>query len=104
MHLADEMESLVSERIWSESRHIEQKLNDLTEYVETVIQKYLRNEFATIADYNEQAGELAEPLRIIVFADFPEGLTDAGSKRFNLARVVACTFCCFVIQLSRFLN
>ncbi len=82
MHLADEMESLVSERIWSESRHIEQKLTDLTEYVETVIQKYLRNEFATIADYNEQAGELAEPLRIIVFADFPEGLTDAGSKRF----------------------
>ena len=82
MHLADEMETLVSERIWSEPRHIEQKLIDLTEYVETVIQKYLRNEFATIADYNKQAGELAEPLRFIVFADFPEGLTDAGSKRF----------------------
>ena len=82
MHLADEMESLVSERIWSESRHIEQKLIDLTEYVETVIQKYLRNEFETIVDYNKQAGELAEPLRVVVFADFPEGLTDAACKRF----------------------
>lgn len=83
MHLADEMELLVSERIWSESRHIEQKLIDLTEYVETVIQKYLRNEFETIADYNKQAGELAEPLRVVVFADFPEGLTDAACKRFS---------------------
>ena len=82
MHLADEMESLVSERIWSEPRHIEQKLTDLTEYVETVIQKFLRDEFATIAQFNEQAGELAEPLRVIVFADFPAGLTEAGSKRF----------------------
>ena len=82
MHLADVMESLVNERIWSEPRHIEQKLIDLTEYVETVIQKYLRNEFATIADYNKQAGELAEPLRVVVFADFPEGLTDAACKRF----------------------
>ncbi len=82
MHLADQMESLVSERIWSEARHIEQKLTDLTEYVETVIQKYLRNEFQTIADYNLQAGELAEPLRVVVFADFPEGLSDAASKRF----------------------
>ncbi len=82
MHLADEMESLVSERIWSEPRHIEQKLTDLTEYVETVIQKFLRDEFATIAQFNQQAGELAEPLRVIVFADFPAGLTEAGSKRF----------------------
>ncbi|MCE9620125.1 MAG: cell division protein FtsK [Planctomycetes bacterium] len=82
MHLADEMESLVGERIWSEPRHIEQKLTDLTEHVETVIQKYLRDEFDTIADYNLQAGELAEPLRVIVFADFPAGLSDAGSKRF----------------------
>ncbi len=81
MHLADEMESLVGERIWSEPRHIEQKLTDLTEYVETVIQKYLRDEFETIADYNRQAGELAEPLRVVVFADFPAGLNDAATKR-----------------------
>ncbi|NBV64930.1 MAG: hypothetical protein EBR71_10815, partial [Planctomycetes bacterium] len=81
MHLADEMEQLAGERIWTEPRHIEQKLTDLTEHMETVIQKYLRNEYATIADYNAQAGQLAEPLRIVVMADFPAGLNDNATRR-----------------------
>ena len=51
--------------------HIEQRLADLTEHMETVIQKYLRNEFETIDEYNAQAGELAEPYRFLVIADFP---------------------------------
>ena len=33
-------------RIWTEPAHIEQRLADLTEHMENVIQKYLRNEFA----------------------------------------------------------
>ena len=36
-----------------------------------VIQKYLRNEFETIEDYNEHAGEVAEPFRVLVVANFP---------------------------------
>jgi ABC-type multidrug transport system fused ATPase/permease subunit len=81
MHLADEMEQLVGERIWTEARQIEQKLTDLTEHMETVIQKYLRDEFATIADYNAQAGQLAEPIRIVVMADFPAGLNEVSTRR-----------------------
>lgn len=81
MHLADEMEQLVGERIWTEARQIEQKLTDLTEHMETVIQKYLRDEFATIADYNAQAGQLAEPLRVVVMADFPAGLNEEATRR-----------------------
>jgi ABC-type multidrug transport system fused ATPase/permease subunit len=81
MHLADEMEQLVGERIWTEARQIEQKLTDLTEHMETVIQKYLRDEFATIADYNAQAGQLAEPLRVVVMADFPAGLDEEATRR-----------------------
>jgi ABC-type multidrug transport system fused ATPase/permease subunit len=81
MHLADEMEQLVGERIWTEARQIEQKLTDLTEHMETVIQKYLRDEFPTIADYNAQAGQLAEPLRVVVMADFPAGLNDEATRR-----------------------
>ena len=52
MHLADYDESLVTNRIWTEPRHIEQRLADLTEHMENVIQKYLRNEFETIEEYN----------------------------------------------------
>jgi DNA segregation ATPase FtsK/SpoIIIE, S-DNA-T family len=81
MHLADEMEQLVGERIWTEARQIEQKLTDLTEHMETVIQKYLRDEFATIADYNAQAGQLAEPLRVVVMSDFPAGLNEEATRR-----------------------
>jgi len=81
MHLADQMEQLVGERIWTEPRHIEQRLLDLTEHMETVIQKYLRDEYPTIADYNAEAGQLAEPLRVVVMADFPAGLNEAAVRR-----------------------
>jgi len=52
MHLADYQESLVSNRIWTDSKHIEGRLTDLTEHMEKVIQKYLRNEFESIESYN----------------------------------------------------
>jgi len=81
MHLADEHEQLIGERIWTDHRHIEQKLTDLSEHMETVIQKYLRNEFESIEEYNRQAGEIAEPLRVLVFCDFPANLTEAAAKR-----------------------
>ncbi|MCH2144377.1 MAG: hypothetical protein MK082_04425 [Phycisphaerales bacterium] len=81
MHLADHDEQLVNDRIWTEARHIEQRLLDLTEHMETVIQKYLRNEFKSIIDYNEAAGEIAEPLRFLVVCDFPANFTDVAAKR-----------------------
>jgi DNA segregation ATPase FtsK/SpoIIIE-like protein len=83
MHLADHDEALVGGRIWTESDQIEERLANLTEHMETVIQKYLRNEFATIDQYNEQAGELAEPYRFLVVADFPTGFQGESFRRLN---------------------
>jgi len=83
MHLADSNARLVTDRIWTESRHIEQRLTDLTEHMETVIQKYLRDEFPTIRDYNEQAGELAEPYRFLVVADYPANFSEPAATRLN---------------------
>ena len=83
MHLADVEPLIVGDRIWTESRHIEQRLADITEHMEQVIQKYLRNQFATIHEYNMQAGEVAEPLRFLVIADFPANLTDAALARLK---------------------
>src|SRR5207237_646135 len=76
MHLADHDDALVGGRIWTDSEHIETRLTDLTEHMETVIQKYLRNEFETIDDYNAQAGELAEAHRFLVIADLPVDFSD----------------------------
>ncbi len=83
MHLADHDEALVGTRIWTETEHIEQQLANLTEHMETVIQKYLRNEFATIDEYNAQAGELAEPYRYLVIADFPISFEGDAYRRLN---------------------
>src|SRR5688500_13756022 len=83
MHLADHDEALVGGRIWTETDHILQRLTDLTEHMETVIQKYLRNEFETIDEYNAQAGELAEPYRFLVIADFPVGFEGDSFRRLS---------------------
>lgn len=81
MHLADVDEQLVTSRVWTETQHIEQRLQDLTEHMENVIQKYLRNEYASITDYNEKAGEVAEPFRFLVVADFPVRFNEAAARR-----------------------
>ena len=87
MHLADHDEQLVNSRIWTTPEQIEQRLTDLTEHMETVIQKYLRNEFQTIDQYNAQAGELAEPYRFLVVADFPSGFEGESWRRLlSIAR------------------
>ena len=81
MHLGDYHELLVTNRIWTEAQHIEQRLTDLTEHMENVIQKYLRNEFETIEEYNTMAGEVAEPFRILVVANFPTNFNEAALRR-----------------------
>ncbi|HRQ75328.1 MAG TPA: FtsK/SpoIIIE domain-containing protein [Phycisphaerales bacterium] len=86
MHLADYNDAFVGGKIWTEPRHIDQRLTDLTEHMENVIQKYLRNEFETINQYNEQAGEIAEPYRFLVIADFPVNFSETAAKR--LASIV----------------
>jgi hypothetical protein len=85
-HLADETEHLIHGRIWTQPGQIEEKLSELNEHLEKVIQMYLRNEYATIAEYNQQAGNIAEKYRFVVLADFPAGFTDVALRRLlNLA-------------------
>lgn len=83
MHLADHDELPMIEKIWTEPRHIEQQLNDLTEHMENVIQTYLRNEYETIDEYNAAAGEIAEPYHFLVIADLPANLTENAGKRLT---------------------
>ena len=81
MHLTDHEDRLINRRIWTQPEHIEQRLAELNEYIEKVTQLYLRNEYATIADYNEQAGRIAEPYHFLVVADFPVNFSDLAVKR-----------------------
>lgn len=81
MHLADYDEQLVGGRIWTDSRQIDERLTLLSNHMEKVLQKYLRNEHVTIEDYNRQAGEVAEPYHLLVVANFPTGLSDASIRK-----------------------
>jgi DNA segregation ATPase FtsK/SpoIIIE, S-DNA-T family len=81
MHLADYDEALVGSRIWTEPNQIEKRLTDLTTHMENVIQKYLRNQYKSIDEYNEQAGEVAEPYRVLVVANFPTNFSLETARR-----------------------
>jgi len=97
MNLADFDEQLVASRIWTDAAHIEQRLADLTKHMENVIQVYLRKEFHSIEDYNASAGELSEPHRVLVVANFPANFTDAAVQR--LKSIVASGARCGVFVL-----
>jgi hypothetical protein len=81
LSLGDYDERLINGKAWTESQHIEQQLTELTEHMETVIQKYLRTDFASIREYNAQAHEVAEPFRFLVIFDFPVSFSEAASRR-----------------------
>jgi S-DNA-T family DNA segregation ATPase FtsK/SpoIIIE len=103
MHLADYDEALIGVRIWTEAEQIDKRLQDMTEHMETVIQKYLRNEYATIDDYNAQAGELAEPYRFLVLADFPAEFSTEALRRLSSIAVTGqrCGVYTLVIRDTR---
>ncbi len=86
MHLADYEESHINSRIWTQSNQLEEKLAELNEHMEKVIQMYLRNEYETIAEYNAQAGTIAEKYHVLVIADFPVNFSEtAGRRLINIA-------------------
>jgi len=83
MHLADVDELMIGSRIWTEPAHIEKRLAELSEHMENVFQAYLRNEFASIDEYNRHAGEVAEPYHILVVANFPLNFSEEAARRLT---------------------
>ncbi|MHB1308224.1 MAG: FtsK/SpoIIIE domain-containing protein, partial [Limisphaerales bacterium] len=81
MHLADHEDRLINRRIWTQADQIEARLLELNEHIEKVTQLYLRNEYRTIAEYNEQAGRIAEPYHVLVIADLPAGFSEVAARR-----------------------
>ncbi|APW60314.1 FtsK/SpoIIIE domain-containing protein [Paludisphaera borealis] len=97
MHLADFDEALVNGQVWTDARQIEERLADLESHMELVTQKYLRNEYAAIEDYNAVAGEVAEPYRVLVVADFPTKFDEKAAAR--LSAIIAGGTPCGVLTM-----
>jgi len=83
MHLADYEEGAINSRIWTQTTQFEEKLAEMNEHMEKVIQMYLRNEYATIAEYNARAGSIAEKYHFLVIASFPVNFSDVAAKRLR---------------------
>jgi hypothetical protein len=97
MHLADYDPALVTNQVWTDPRQIDERLAELEVHMETVTQKYLRNEYASIEAYNVVAGEVAEPYRVLVVADFPTKFDEKSAGR--LAAIAAGGVPCGVLVL-----
>uniref|UniRef100_A0A7V3KNF9 Zinc-ribbon domain-containing protein n=1 Tax=candidate division WOR-3 bacterium TaxID=2052148 RepID=A0A7V3KNF9_UNCW3 len=79
--LGDEEEKLIGGSAWTDPEHISKKLTEIISHIEEVIQKRLRNVYATIEEYNEQAGELSEPYRFLVIFDFPYNFNEESAQK-----------------------
>ena len=83
MHLGDYEPTLINRRIWTQRDQIEERLQEINEHIEKVIQMYLRNEYATITEYNADAGTTAEKYHFLVVADFPAGFSEVAVQRLQ---------------------
>ncbi|MCR9295882.1 MAG: FtsK/SpoIIIE domain-containing protein [bacterium] len=78
MHLGDFDAELVHHRVWTQPGHISRQLSTLALAAEDFIQQSLRNQYSDISSYNQDAGALAEPYRMLVWSSLPNGLDDSG--------------------------
>lgn len=85
--LGDYDEKLITNRVWSDKRHIRERLEEIIAHIESVVHTYLRADFESIEQYNEQAGEIAEPYRFIFIHDFPENFDSEAC--LALERIIA---------------
>lgn len=83
MHLTDFDELLIHSRIWTDSSQIRDQLQKVTEHMENIFQTYLRSQFDTIEEYNESAGEVAEPYHFVVVAGFPTAFTEESARHLS---------------------
>ena len=83
MSLVDHDPTLVSHRVWTTESQIENRLGEIAQHAEDVLQSSLRDQFQRVEDYNQLAGSMAEPYQAIAAVGFPEGLTRGAYKHLR---------------------
>ena len=58
-------------KVWSGASDFKDKLRELTAHIELVVQKFLRSDYGSLAEFNAAAGDIATPYRLLVVFDFP---------------------------------
>jgi hypothetical protein len=75
-----EEDSLVGAQAWVEGDHIRRQLLRIKEHIATVVQERLRDQYADIESYNQEAGEVAVPYQLVVVFDFPANFNEESAK------------------------
>ncbi|OJU80549.1 MAG: hypothetical protein BGO11_07435 [Solirubrobacterales bacterium 70-9] len=76
LELGEYDRELIGGKVWSSNEDLHRLLAEATGQIEQVIQKYLRAEYDTLAEFNAAAGEIAEPYRMVIIFDAPTGFDE----------------------------
>lgn len=76
----DRTSEIINGKIWSSSSDIDEKLRITTDYISNVTQRYLQGKYDNIYEYNRVAEKNAEPYQILMYMDYPAGLSEQSAK------------------------
>lgn len=79
--LNDARDRILADAIWTKTEHTAKVLVQLEEHITFVTQKYLQGR-NSLTEYNIEAGEIAEPYRLLLLYDYPAGFSRDG-KHFD---------------------
>lgn len=84
--LGDQDGGLLGDGVATDALTIDDRLARLSGEIERVVQKCLRHRYADLDAFNREAGEMAEPYRFLVIADYPRHFGETARER--LARLL----------------
>lgn len=76
--LGDSARAIIGDKVRTSERELSELLAELEDHITFVTQKYLQGTFDSLADYNRAAGEIAEPYRLLVLYNYPNGFLRPG--------------------------
>lgn len=76
----DRTSEIINGKIWSSPSDIEDKLKIMTNHISNVTQRCLQGKYDNIFEYNQVAEQNAEAYQILMFMDYPAGLSDQSLK------------------------
>lgn len=74
LSLSEHSDEIITTKVWTSEADIRARLEEASDRVGLILQKYLTDEYATLEEYNLAAGEVAEESVVIAINDFPLGL------------------------------
>lgn len=97
LELAEYDRSLLGGQVWTSRPDLQRVLAEQSAHIEQVIQRYLRDKYDSIDQFNAEAGEIAEPYRLVCVFDFPEAFDEASFA--ELRRIAESGRRCGVVLL-----